>query len=183
MTRTVKFFFILMFLTLSAFYLYVLYLTKHPNVSMAYRMYYLEQKTHIWSRNQTLAYIPETVMDLMNERERCPYISREGWDIPEKNGSGSPFSGKGGIYFTLHKEPGALKFQGTLTTHTANTELRIAVGDKWSQKVKFEKPGEQQLDLLMPAGLLIADPLEPNFVSLQSNQAIMFRTIKLSRAG
>ena len=73
MTRSVKFLFILTFLALSAFYLYVLYLAKHPDVSMAYRMYYLEKKTRIWDRNQSLAYIPGVLMDLTNERERCPY--------------------------------------------------------------------------------------------------------------
>jgi hypothetical protein len=183
MTRSVKFFFILTFLALSAFYLYVLYLTKHPDVSMAYRMYYLDKKTHIWNRNQTLAYIPGTLMDLTNERERCPYISREGWDIPETDGSGSPFTDKGGLYFTLHQEPGALKFQGTLTTKSANTELSVSIGEKWSQTVKFDKAGPQQFELLLPAGLFIADPLEPNYVSLHSNQSIMFKTFKLSHVG
>ena len=183
MTRSVKFLFILAFLSLSAFYLYVLYLAKHPDTSMAYRMYYLEKKTRVWNRNQSLAYIPGTVMDLANERERCAYLSREGWDIPAKDGSGSLFSGKGGLYFTLHQVPGSLKFEGTLTTKTANTELSFAVGDKWSETVKFEKAGSQTFEVSLPAGVFIADPMEPNYLSLQSNNSIMFNTFKLSRAG
>jgi hypothetical protein len=183
MTRGVKFIFILTFLALSAFYLYVLYLAKHPDVSMAYRMYYLEKKTRIWNRNQTLAYIPGTLMDLTNERERCSYLSRDGWDIPEKDGSGSPFDGKGGLYFTLHRETGVLKFEGTFTTKTANTELSISVGDKWSQKLKFDKVGVQNFELTLPTGLFIADPMEPNYISLQSNHSLMFKTFKLSHAG
>ncbi len=183
MTRSVKFLFILTFLGLSAFYLYVLYLAKHPDVSMAYRMYYLEKKTHIWDRNQSLAYIPGVLMDLSNERERCPYLSREGWDIPEKDGSGSPFSGKGGLYFTLHREPGVLKFEGILTTKTTNTELSINVGDKFSKTVKFNNAGAQTFDVSLPAGLFIADPSEANYLSLQSNNPIMFKSFKLSHAG
>lgn len=183
MTRSVKFIFILTFLGLSAFYLYVLYLAKHPDVSMAYRMYYLEKKIRIWDRNQSLAYIPGTLMNLTNERERCPYLSREGWEIPEKDGSGSAFAGTGGLYFTLHREPGPLKFEGTMTTNIADMELIISVGDKWSQTVKFDKAGAQKFEVSLPAGLFIADPMEPNYLSLQSNHPIMFKTFKLSRAG
>ncbi len=183
MTRSVKFIFILTFLGLSAFYLYVLYLAKHPDVSMAYRMYYLEKKTRIWDRNQSLAYIPGTLMDLTNERERCPYLSREGWSIPEKDGSGSAFAGTGGLYFSLHRVPGELTFEGTLTANAADTELKISVGDKWSQTVKFDKAGSQKFEISLPAGLFIADPAEPNYLSLQSNHPIMFKTFKLSRAG
>ncbi|WP_152536732.1 hypothetical protein [Tolumonas lignilytica] len=150
---------------------------------MAYRMYYLDKKTHIWDRNQTLAYIPGSLMDLTNERERCPYLSREGWDIPEVDGSGSPFSGKGGLYFTLHREPGVLKFEGTLTTQEAKTDLTISVGKTWSQTVKFDKAGSQQFVITLPAGLFIADPTEANYLSLQSNHSIKFKTFKLSHAG
>ncbi|TXH61731.1 MAG: hypothetical protein E6Q86_07925 [Tolumonas sp.] len=183
MTRSVKFLFILTFLALSAFYLYVLYLAKHPDVSMAYRMYYLEKKTRIWDRNQSLAYIPGVLMDLTNERERCPYLSREGWDIPEKDGSGSLFSGAGGLYFTLHREPGVLKFEGTLTAKKADTELTIKVSDKFSKTVKFNDAGVQTFELTLPSGLFIADPAEANYLSLQSNNPIMFKSFKLSHAG
>jgi hypothetical protein len=54
MSRLLKAFIILTLLGLSAYYLAVLYLAAHPNVSYAYRLYYLEMKTRFWNRNQTL---------------------------------------------------------------------------------------------------------------------------------
>ena len=60
--------FILAILGLSAFYLAVLYLGAHPKVSYAYRLYYLDLKTRNWNRNQTLAYVPGTRMDMVVDR-------------------------------------------------------------------------------------------------------------------
>ena len=112
MSRSVKLIFIITFLALSGFYLYVLYLAKHPNVSMAYRMYYIEQKTRIWDRNQSLAYIPGTEMVLNKYRDRSPYLSRAGWYIPKEDGSGTVFFFFFFLYFPLHAETGVLNFEG-----------------------------------------------------------------------
>lgn len=183
MSRSVKFIFILTFLALSAFYLYVLYLTKHPNVSLAYRMYYIEQKTRIWDRNQTLAYIPGTEMVLTKYRDRCPYLSRAGWDIPKEDGSGSVFSGNGGLYFTLHADPGALNFEGTFTSPNAGTTLTVSIGDQWSQTIQLENENKNHFSVTIPATLLVADPETPNFISLKSNSKIKFQSFKLSYAG
>ena len=43
-----KFGFLAAILALSGFYLYTLYLAAHPNVSLAYKLYYLEGKTRFW---------------------------------------------------------------------------------------------------------------------------------------
>lgn len=53
MSRTVKVLFLLALVGLSAFYLAVLQLARHPDVSYAYRLYYMELKTRFWNRNQT----------------------------------------------------------------------------------------------------------------------------------
>lgn len=182
MSRSLKFLFIIAFLGLSAFYLYVLYLAKHPSVSMAYRMYYLEQKTRIWDRNQTLGYIPGVVMDLTKYRQRCPYLSREGWDIPHENGSGTDFSGKGGLYFTLHSLPGKLELIGNVSAAQANTTLSFSAGN-WQQSVHFDKAGAQSFQVEIPAGVFISDPEKTNFLSLNSNNPLIFQTIKMSHAG
>lgn len=182
MSRSLKFLFILTFLGLSAFYLYVLYLAKHPNVSMAYRMYYLEQKTRIWNRNQSLAYIPGTLMDLTTYRQRCPYLSREGWDIPKEDNTGTVFSGSGGLYFTLHAIPNQLVFEGELQSLKDNTTLSFSAGN-WQQTVHFEKAGKQSFKVEIPEGIFISDPESPNYISFKSNNNLFFQTMKISHAG
>ena len=83
----------------------------------------------------------------------------------------------------MHREPGVLKFEGTLTAKKADTELTIKVSDKFSKTVKFNDAGVQTFELTLPSGLFIADPAEANYLSLQSNNPIMFKSFKLSHAG
>ncbi len=178
MQRKLKALFILLILALSAFYLGVLYLAAHPNVSMAYRMYYLEMKTKFWSRNQTLAYIPGTPIDLVTER--AFYLTRQGWSKPDKAGRGSEFSGEGGLYFTLHRVPGRLRFEGQLTTPVDGVELRVSVGTQWSETLHFDQAGANRFAVELPSGLLVADPLTPNLISLHASHALLFQSFMLS---
>lgn len=181
MARRVKFLFVLLFLALSCFYLYVLYLSTKPQVSMTYKMYYLEQKTHFWNRNQTLAYIPGTEMNLIPYRDRCFYLSREGWDLPEKDKSGTLFSGDGGLYFTLHSVPGALHLVAKFTALTDNTELTVSIKD-WSSTVNIAKAGPQTVTIDIPADIFVADPDTPNYVHLHSNHTMKFQSFNFIRA-
>ena len=53
-----KFGFLTAIMALSGFYLYTLYLAAHPNVSLAYKLYYLEGKTRFWEHNSSMTYQP-----------------------------------------------------------------------------------------------------------------------------
>lgn len=44
-------FIVAILLLLSTFYLYVLHLAANPNVSVAYRQYYLDGTSHSWQQN------------------------------------------------------------------------------------------------------------------------------------
>lgn len=182
MTRSVKILFVLVFFVLSGFYLYVLNLTRHPHMSMTFKMYYLDQSIHFWSRNQTLAYIPGTEMSLVPYRDRCFYLSRAGWEIPEKDGTGTLFNGDGGLLFTLHSDPGSLIMVSNVTTLSDNTELTVSIGKAWSKTLTLTKAGPQHLSIQIPAGLLIADPETPNYVSLHSNHIMKFQSFNFTRA-
>ena len=178
MSRKLKALFILAILGLSAFYLAVLYLGAHPKVSYAYRLYYLDLKTRNWNRNQTLAYVPGTRMDMVVDR---PWIlTRKGWAIPAEGGSGSEFSGDGGLLFTLHAVPGKMSFQAEVKVPVADTTLEFSVADKWHEKVTFTKAGPYRFIIPIPDGLFIADPLVANSVTMRSNHPLRFQSMQLS---
>ena len=178
MSRKLKALFILAILGLSAYYLAVLYLAAHPKVSYAYRLYYLELATRNWNRNQTLAYIPGTRMDMVVDR---PWIlTRQGWSIPSEDGSGSLFSGKGGLLFTLHAVPGKMSFQAEVRVAKPDTHLEFSVADKWHEKVTFAKAGSYRFIVPVPEGLFIADPLAANRIDMTSNHPLRFQSMQLS---
>lgn len=178
MPRTLKALFILAILGLSAYYMTVLYLAAHPKVSYAYRLYYLEMKTRFWNRNQTLAYIPGTRLDMVNDR---PWIlTRQGWSLPKDDGSGSEFAGKGGLLFTLHRVPGKMSLQAEVRVQTANTKLEFNVGEQWHDSISFTQVGPYNFIVPIPSGLFIADPLAANSISLRSNHPLRFQSMQLS---
>ena len=176
MSRTVKAFFILALLCLSAYYLVVLYLARHPDVSYAYRMYYLEMKTRYWNRNQTLAYIPGYRFDMVNDRAWI--LSRQGWTLPKDDGSGTEFTGRGGLYFTLHRVPTALRLVAEVRNMQPNNQLTLRIG-AWQQDVVLKEKGPQRLIVPLPTDTLVADPLEANHIEMQSLAPIRFQTMMI----
>ncbi|GAA4501215.1 hypothetical protein [Pseudaeromonas paramecii] len=161
-------------LALSGYYLAVLYLAAHPKVSLAYRYYYLELKTRFWSRYQTLAYVPGAPMDLVVER--VPFLTREGWHIPDETGKGSLLSEPGGLYFILHKVDGPLRLSGTLTVPVAGCTLTVGQG-RWQETVKFAEAGSQSFAVLIPSDGLVADPDQPNLVTLSPCEPLYFQSL------
>lgn len=176
MSRTVKALFILALLCLSAYYLAVLYLARHPDVSYAYRMYYLEMKTRYWNRNQTLAYVPGYQFDMVNDRAWI--LSRQGWTLPKDDGTGTEFTGDGGLYFTLHRVPKRLRLVAEVRNPRADNHLTLRIGD-WQQQVTLNVKGPQRLIVPLPAHLLVADPLEANYIALKSQAPIRFQTMMI----
>lgn len=178
MSRLLKAIIILTLLGLSAYYLAVLYLAAHPDVSYAYRLYYLEMKTRFWNRNQTLAYIPGTRFDFTKER---PWIlSRKGWSLPKDDGTGSEFSGQGGLYFTLHREPGPLRLEAEVRALKANTQLTFSVGEQWHSELTLPHIGAYRIQVPIPANLFIADPLQVNYIAMTGSHPVRFQSLQIS---
>lgn len=178
MSRLLKAFIILTVLILSAYYLAVLYLAAHPNVSYAYRLYYLEMKTRFWNRNQTLAYIPGTRFDFTKER---PWIlSRQGWSLPKDDGTGSEFLGQGGLYFTLHREPGPLRLEAEVRALKANTQLTFSVGERWHSELTLPHKGAYRIQVPIPANLFIADPIQVNYIAMTGSHPVRFQSLQIS---
>ena len=176
MSRTVKVLFLLALVGLSAFYLAVLKLARHPDVSYAYRLYYMELKTRFWNRNQTLAYVPGMRFDMVNDRAWI--LSRPGWTLPKDDGTGTEFTGKGGLYFTLHAVPAHLRMVADVRNMQADNTLTLRLGD-WSQTVHLQAKGPQRIIIGIPVTTLIADPLQANYIDMQSRSPIRFHAMTL----
>ena len=95
-----KFGFLAAILALSGFYLYTLYLAAHPNVSLAYKLYYLEGKTRFWEHNSSMTYQPGNELNLTKPSR---FLSSEGW-AKKPSEQGTELSGQGGLYFVLPKQ-------------------------------------------------------------------------------
>jgi hypothetical protein len=71
---------------LAAFYLFVIYLALHPNVSSLYRAYYIDKDLKYWNHGEGIHYELGQKLDFAT---RLPYLSREGWSSPESQGTWS----------------------------------------------------------------------------------------------
>ncbi|MBY3786893.1 riboflavin synthase subunit alpha [Photobacterium carnosum] len=87
---------------LSGYYVWVLYKAITPNVSLAYKTYYIKNQTLYWQPKQpnlTLA-IPSN----LNVTDKIPNLSRAGWSFDTDNKM-RELTQQGGLYFTLASAP------------------------------------------------------------------------------
>ncbi|MCG3862948.1 MULTISPECIES: riboflavin synthase subunit alpha [unclassified Photobacterium] len=83
---------------LSCYYLWVLYKAVTPNVSIAYKAYYIKTQTLFWQpKEPDLALSIPSSLDLTT---KVPYLSRKGWSKKADNGV-RLLNNTGGLYFTL----------------------------------------------------------------------------------
>lgn len=179
MSRTVKTLIILAILGLSAYYLAILYLAAHPKVSYAYRMYYLEFKTRFWNRNQTLAYIPGTKFEMTIDRAWI--LSREGWSLPKDDLTGTEFSGKGGLYFTLHRVPENFRLEANILTLKPDTKMTFSIGNEWKTEINIKDAGGHQILIPLPVKLLKADPIDANYIAMTGSSPVRFQAMQMNR--
>ena len=89
-------------IVLSGYYIWVLYKAITPNVSLAYKAYYIKNQTLYWQPKQpnlTLA-IPSN----LNVTNNIPNLSRAGWSFDTDNKM-RELTQQGGLYFTLSATP------------------------------------------------------------------------------
>ncbi|WP_297479747.1 riboflavin synthase subunit alpha [uncultured Photobacterium sp.] len=91
-------------MVLSGYYIWVLYKAITPNVSIAYKAYYIKNQTLYWQPKQpNLALTLPTTLEITNN---IPNLSRAGWNI-ETNNNMRELTQQGGLYFTLPTAPTA----------------------------------------------------------------------------
>ena len=89
-------------IVLSGYYIWVLYKAITPNVSLAYKAYYIKNQTLYWQPKQpnlTLA-MPSN----LNVTNNIPNLSRAGWSFDTDNNM-RELTQQGGLYFTLSATP------------------------------------------------------------------------------
>lgn len=176
-----KFGFLAAILALSGFYLYTLYLAAHPNVSLAYKLYYLEGKTRFWEHNSSMTYQPGNELNLTKPSR---FLSSEGW-AKKPSAEGTQLSGKGGLYFVLPKQqaqPEQLTIQARINSPEAGTLLKVALGHDFTTTVKLAKAGINEIRLNLPGESLTTDPKHPNFLALSAPTPLNVQSVRLTVA-
>lgn len=163
-------------LALSGFYLYTLYLAVHPQVSLAYRYYYMEGKTKFWEYNSDLVYHGNE-LDLSSPSR---FLSREGWD-GKPGEHGTRLQGDGGLYFVLPKKPETLTVLAKVDNPKAGTLIKIALHD-WSTTVKLAKQGLNEIRLDLPGDHLSIDPKQPNYLAISTPEPLNVQTVQMQAA-
>ncbi|MCP4956685.1 hypothetical protein [Photobacterium aquimaris] len=87
---------------LSGYYVWVLYKAITPNVSLAYKAYYIKNQTLYWQPKQPNLAL--TLPSTLNTTNNVPNLSRAGWSFNTRNHM-RQLSQQGGLYFTLPNEP------------------------------------------------------------------------------
>ncbi|MDO2947534.1 hypothetical protein [Aeromonas simiae] len=165
-------------LALSGFYLYTLYLAAHPQVSLSYRLYYMEGKTQFWEHNSDLVYHTGNQLDLAKPSR---FLSSEGW-ASKPTAQGTQLQGEGGLYFVLSKQPDALTVLAKVDSPKAGTLLKVALGHDWTTTIKLAKQGLNEVKLNLPGNLLKADPSQPNFLAISTPEPLNFHTVQMKVA-
>ena len=81
---TLRFTLIALILILSCYYLWVLYKAVTPNVSTAYKAYYIKTQTLFWQLNKPNLSL--NIPSSLDVTKKSPYLSRKGWDKNADNG-------------------------------------------------------------------------------------------------
>ncbi|MGL4250497.1 MAG: hypothetical protein ACRCR1_07590 [Aeromonas sp.] len=176
-----KFGFLTAIMALSCFYLYTLYLAAHPNVSLAYRLYYMEGKTRFWEHNSSMTY---QLGNELNLTKPSRFLSSEGW-AKKPSEAGTELAGNGGIYFVLPKQaanPQQLMVHARINSPEAGALLKIALGHDFTTTVKLAQAGINEIRLNLPGNSLTADPKHPNFLALTAPTPINVQSVRLTLA-
>lgn len=93
---------IALLVVLSGYYIWVLYKAITPNVSIAYKAYYIKNQTLYWQPKQ-----PNLALKLpskLKTTNNVPNLSRAGWSFDTSNNM-RELAQQGGLYFTLPTTP------------------------------------------------------------------------------
>lgn len=158
-------FFLFAAASLVAYYAVVAWLTTHPRVEWAYRLYYVERRLVTWPKSGSLAYRLGEVLDFSTQ---VRYQSRIGWSSPESWGTwtsgpeASLFLDLGGPIF----EPLLVKAKASGFTHEKRTTRLVDViaNDKVVATWSFvEAEGVVEREAVLPPSLLGRGRLELTF--------------------
>ena len=99
-SKTLRIMLIALIAILSCYYLWVLYKAVTPNVSIAYKAYYIKNQTLFWQPKQSKLAL--TIPSSLDMATKMPYLSRAGWEKGADNNA-RLLNSTGGLYFTVPK--------------------------------------------------------------------------------
>ncbi|MFV0486438.1 MAG: riboflavin synthase subunit alpha [Vibrio fluvialis] len=132
---------------LSCYYLWVLYKAVTPNVSVAYKAYYIKRQTLYWDANKPNLQLP--IPCRLSIDSNSPYLSRQGWSSEVFEHSRQLIS-QGGLYFTVAK---LVVMPVTLTlilAHPASVPIHVAF-NQWHGTLVPSPAQRRVLTLQLPA--------------------------------
>ena len=91
---------LILILAMGGYYVYVLDLNRHRDVSDSYQYYYLDKKVRFWNKYQSMYIIPGHVYDTTVERPF--FLDRTGFSAPDSNGRGMAFTDRSAFIFKLY---------------------------------------------------------------------------------
>lgn len=175
--RAASFLCLALILVLGAFYSFTLLRShlENPRVSTMYENYYIKKNLRNYNSNQTQIYIPGTAFDMTFERAWI--LSRDGWEIPDSNGAGTVFSGKGSLVFGLYYVPDSLTMRADILV-SEPTVLKVKSG-KSEKVLKFPEKGHYLLEAELDVSDMTNDYNALNYVYLESDKSITFNRLSL----
>jgi hypothetical protein len=152
MKRFEKHLSIIAILILGSFYLYGFWLSAHPNVSLAYRLYFIEQKLLRWSKPGILDFNPGATLDF-----RVPVANRSlvGWEPPSNTGTRLR-GANSELYFDIEKynQPKRIVLKArTILEAGRSLRLRILANEAFIGESEFNSPEWRELEFVVPASL------------------------------
>lgn len=175
--KAASFLCLVIILLLGAFYSFTLLRShlENPKVSTMYENYYIKKNLRNYNVNQTQIYIPGTAFDMTFERAWI--LSRDGWSIPESDGSGTVFSGKGSLVFGLYYVPDSLTLRADIEVPEA-AEIKVRSGST-ERVLKFPEKGHYLLQADLDVSEMTNDYNVLNHVYLESDKSIIFYRLSL----
>jgi hypothetical protein len=165
-----------LFITLSLYYVWVLYLAVHPNVSTAYQTYYIDKKTRYWGQENIDLIWPE--MGTINVAEPSPFLSRQGWEsLPQREGRELVHDAS--LYFNFEKTPHS-PVRIKISLNQSITEP-VYISANQGRKVMLMPLELNSLETTLPASVFLrAQPIQQ--LRFETDASLNVRQVTITEA-
>ncbi len=154
---------LILILAMGGYYVYVLDLNRHRDVSDSYQYYYLDKKVRFWNKYQSMYIIPGHVYDTTVERPF--FLDRTGFSAPDSNGRGMAFTDRSAFIFKLYKNPDTVYAFLRLKSELGHT--MITVGDH--STAYLDEPGSYEIYIPIERDFISEIPGEINYVPVSTS--------------
>ncbi|GAA3402992.1 DUF7024 domain-containing protein [Paenibacillus hodogayensis] len=147
---------------LIVWYLQVLFWSINPNVSHAYRLYYIEKELVEWSGNDALDYTTGETVDFgsgLSGKESIKFLGT-GWSHMEEWGTWTDGEWAN-VFFVMNKDAinadQVLTINATAFSKQGPRKINIFINQKLLQEISVEPEIQQELKVKIPKNFIEAD--------------------------